>query len=108
MKLIIGGAFQGKKAYALSQYPGMPLEEALHLTILEWVKQDKDVMKCLHEKRESYRDKIILCQDISCGVVPVDPLMRRWREEVGRALIFLAGECDEVVRIFCGLGTRIK
>ena len=47
-------------------------------------------------------------QDMSQGIVPMDKEERAAREMNGRLMIYLAGEADEVVRVFCGIGERIK
>lgn len=54
------------------------------------------------------KDKIIICTDIFCGIVPVDALMRRWRDDTGRIMIRLANESDSVIRIFLGMEQIIK
>jgi adenosyl cobinamide kinase/adenosyl cobinamide phosphate guanylyltransferase len=53
-------------------------------------------------------DKVIISDDISSGVVPVDREMRQWREALGRSLAMLAEQADEVIRVFCGIASRIK
>ena len=53
-------------------------------------------------------DAVVLCTDVSCGVVPMDKTQRLWREEVGRAVCALARQADSVTRIFCGLPLRLK
>ncbi len=108
MKLIIGGAYQGKKEYALENFSGEEILDNYHLVILDMLKNNIDVMKYVKEHLNDYRDKVIICDDISCGIVPIDPLMRKWREAVGHVLGFLAKESDRVVRVFCGIGTRLK
>ncbi len=108
MKLIIGGAYQGKKQYALENFNGEEIIEDFHLKVLDMLKTNTDVMQYIQEHLEDYRDKVIICQDISCGVVPIDPLMRKWRETVGHALGFLAKKSDRVIRVFCGIGTSLK
>jgi len=54
------------------------------------------------------KDKIVICNDISCGVVPIDPVMRRWRDEVGKSLGLLAQNSNEVIRLYCGIPTKLK
>ncbi|MBR0101365.1 MAG: bifunctional adenosylcobinamide kinase/adenosylcobinamide-phosphate guanylyltransferase [Treponema sp.] len=51
--------------------------------------------------------KIIICDDIFCGVVPIDAFQRKLREETGLALQKIASTSD-VIRIFCGIPQRIK
>ena len=55
-----------------------------------------------------FSDKILLCEDISCGVVPIDPEQRAWREAVGRMNAMLAARAERVTRIFCGLPMELK
>ena len=33
---------------------------------------------------------------------------REWRETVGRTCCYIAKKADEVVRVVCGVGNRIK
>lgn len=108
MKLIIGGAYQGKKQYAREHYGGMEPVCDFHLLVREWLKDGVDPMAYVEEHLSRYTEKVIICDDIFCGIVPVDPFERKWRESLGYLLARLTGECDEVVRVFCGLGTRLK
>lgn len=108
MKLIIGGAFQGKEAYALEHFAGKTLVKDFHKRVLEMLRQGIDPLNYVKSHLEEYRDKVILCEDISCGVVPVDPLMRQWREALGSALGVISRESDEVIRVFCGIGLKLK
>ena len=57
---------------------------------------------------EKNREIIIVCDEIGCGLVPVDAFEREYREAVGRILSALAGEAERVDRVVCGIGTRIK
>jgi hypothetical protein len=75
--------------------------------ILALVKSGIDVDSAVKRFIAGNRDAIVICNDISCGVVPVDAVQRAWREAVGRALAALAHESDEVVRLFCGIPTRM-
>ena len=53
-------------------------------------------------------DAVVICTDVSCGVVPMDRVQRLWREEVGRTVCALARRADSVPRVFCGLPLRLK
>lgn len=53
-------------------------------------------------------DIIIVSNELGCGVVPMDKKDRLWREAVGRICTCIAAEADEVVRVVCGVGVRIK
>ena len=78
------------------------------LFFLKCVNENIEAADFLREKIDQLRDKIIIVCDISQGIVPMEPGHRAWREACGRAMMYLAGEADEVYRVFCGLGQRIK
>jgi predicted ATP-dependent serine protease len=42
------------------------------------------------------------------GVVPADPLLRAWRDEVGRLCQRLAAQSEMVERLCCGIPQRLK
>ena len=46
---------------------------------------------------------MIICEDITCGIVPIDPIDRRWREMTGRYLQKIAGTGADVIRMVCGI-----
>ena len=53
--------------------------------------------------------EIILCADeIGMGIVPMDRKERDFRETCGRTLCLAAQMSDEVWRVICGIGERIK
>ena len=70
-----------------------------------WLERVLDEMK---ENASEKRRPVIIMNDVSQGLVPMDGDDRAFREANGRALIKLAAEADEVYRVFAGLGTRIK
>jgi len=109
MILIFGGAYQGKLAYAMERF-NITESDVFNLDkwILELVRKDMNVEGEVQKFIEDNPGAIVICNDISCGVVPVDPVMRKWREAVGRSLMALSRESDEVVRLFCGIATKIK
>ena len=125
MILIFGGAYQGKLDYALERFKltendiykcgetdGPPENKKIIYEIDKWilelVKADMNVEGEVQKFIENDPDAIVICNDISCGVVPVDPVMRKWREAAGRTLAKLSKESGEVIRLFCGIPTRIK
>ena len=130
MILIIGGAYQGKLDYAREEFQ-LKDEEIFDASVNDeavWPELDfkarginhleRFVLACVREGIEAgeylkmnagqLRDKIILADDISQGIVPMDKTERAWREETGRCLVFLGKEADKVVRVFCGIPQVIK
>ena len=59
-------------------------------------------------KQADLRDKVLICMDMSCGVVPLGADMRQWRQTTGLVCQYLAARADSVHRIFCGLEQRLK
>ena len=124
MKFITGGAYQGKLEYAKKLYldadwadgAGCSLEELLscgavdhfHLFVRRWLqagKTPKELTKAIFDKNSSL---IIVCDEIGCGLVPVDAFEREYREAVGRICTELAKYADEVHRVTCGAGVRLR
>lgn len=145
MKLIIGGAYQGKLAYAqkryeiqdgwidgrdckfqeletcrgifqfhelirrIQEYDGDQLPEWMcglqkdHALELEY--ESKRFAEKLLQKNP---DVIIVTNELGCGVVPIQRADRIWRETTGRICTCLAGEAEEVIRVICGTGMKLK
>lgn len=125
MILIFGGAYQGKLAYAKQSFgPQLTVTQCreddaapdlsaailngYHLLVLAQLREGIDPCAYLEACRDDLREKIILCDDISCGVVPTDEESRRWREAVGRCMGMLSRRADSVIRVFCGIGMKLK
>ena len=45
---------------------------------------------------------------VSMGVVPVGEEMRKWRDANGSAMVWSASAADSVIRVFCGIGLKMK
>lgn len=124
MILIIGGAYQGKLEFAKETFglsegdifncAGESLDfsakciNGLEEFTLHCVRQERSAVEFFKANRELWQDKILICQDITCGVVPLGLEMRRWRDETGKLCQYLASQADRVSRIFCGLEQRLK
>jgi adenosyl cobinamide kinase/adenosyl cobinamide phosphate guanylyltransferase len=67
-----------------------------------------EAREILASRRADLTDKILIASDVSQGLVPMDPLDRAYREMMGRTLLYLASEAEQVHRVFCGLGQRLK
>lgn len=102
--LIIGGAYQGKTALAKRLYPDLPLAQNLHEAVRDALAAGRDPMAL----RESLRGHVITCDEVGCGVVPLDRADEAYREAVGRLCCALAEEADAVVRVIAGVPQWIK
>lgn len=132
MKLVIGGRAQGKLNYVLQHmtdenyqiYDGVfPDEgELFNLTkknewlivnhFHKWVNKELKENRNPEEELEAFLKKgvrfVVISDEIGNGIVPVDAFERDYRERTGRMLIMLASQADEVVRVICGIGQKIK
>ena len=52
--------------------------------------------------------EVVIATELGGGVVPVDPAVRRKREEAGRLACLLSGRADTVIRVCCGLPQVLK
>ena len=124
MKFITGGAYQGKLEYAKKLYPsaewtdgaGCSLQEMLscgavdhfHLFVRRWLQEGKTPQELIRAILDKNRDLIIVCDEIGCGLVPTDAFEREYRESVGRICTQLVEYADEVYRVTCGIGGRLR
>lgn len=53
-------------------------------------------------------DSIIISDEVGNGIVPADAFEREYRERTGRILVELAKKAEEVERVICGIGQKIK
>lgn len=124
MEMIIGGAFQGKSAYAKEHFPdvvwisgGAAEEEELlhadgilgfHEYIRKEMKEGREVSTLAAKLIQENPEVILVSDEVGYGVVPIDAFDRAYREAVGRVCTELAAHSSRVVRVVCGIGTVIK
>lgn len=94
MVLIIGGFASGKTDFTRSL--GFTNEEIYTLT--DGSISEDFLATC----------SAIVLREQGCGLVPMDPVARAQREEIGRLACRLAAKSTAVYRVTCGIGTRIK
>ena len=80
----------------------------LHRYIREQLQQGTDPEKAIANFREEHPDCILICDEIGNGIVPMEAEERIYRERTGRILEQLAAQADEVVRVVCGIGQKLK
>jgi len=54
------------------------------------------------------RDIVFVINDVSCGVIPENPLARKFVDANGKIAQLVASECDAVYHVVAGIATRIK
>ena len=128
MILITGGAYQGKLDYAKEEFGltdddvftceetstavGFDEKIVYHFEryVLALIKAGQVPEKAvgMQLRANRYKGRIVICDDISQGLVPMEQAERAWREGVGRTMVKMAEQADKVVRVFCGIPEVIK
>lgn len=127
MKLVIGGYAQGKLNYVLQKYGvetsrildgEIPknIEEQRGIIVVNhlhhWIKSRIVQNGCPEEEIfdfvENYPDCVLISDEVGNGIVPIEVFEREYRERTGRILVELAKKAEEVERVICGIGQRIK
>lgn len=98
MILIIGGRGAGKQEFARETLGCDP----------------KNTLPALHELdplpplEELLGYEAVICDEVGCGVVPMERADRERREAIGRLCCQLAKQAQAVYRLQCGLAMRLK
>ena len=120
MILIIGGANQGKLDFARETFDlkdadiytcsegEIDFSKRCIYAVEEFTWGHPDPKAYFQAHREEWEDSILVLRDMFCGVVPMDPETRLWRQKTGRLSQYLSKEASQVSRIFCGLEQRLK
>jgi adenosyl cobinamide kinase/adenosyl cobinamide phosphate guanylyltransferase len=124
MILVFGGAYNGKLEFIKEKFK-IGQEEiffckdekieydkivicGLHIFIRACIEQNINSLEILENNIDLMKDKIIVCDEINSGIVPIEQLDRIWREEAGRGIQFIAKNSSSVYRIFFGLEEKLK
>lgn len=128
MKLVIGGAYQGKTdaacqlfGYAkeniadgsvcsLDEITKCTAISSFHLYMKRWLKENpeksaEDLANFIISENPTV---LIITNEIGYGIVPMEREERDWREFTGRVCCILAKEADTVVRVVAGVPMFLK
>ena len=135
MYVILGGAYNGKRAYVEQLIAQMPLKELVvcegvlpNATVASPDKRfiisefEKIVLPLLDQPEEQVAQQIFeqikrvtqqcevfcICTDMSRGVVPIEKQERQLRDTCGRVYQKLCQEADTVVRVWYGIPQMLK
>ena len=116
MKLVIGGFSQGKLEFVKREWLSVQermdhvpeVFDQLHLFVRNSLLEGRCPEEEVNEYVALHPDCIIISDEVGNGIVPMDSFEREYRERCGRILVNLATEADEVVRVVCGIGQKIK
>lgn len=134
MKLVVGGAYQGKTEYVKSKY-GVAERDILrpeqlgfhalqkkiaeagenivcigqyHQFIRQGMEQGEDMEALTRNLIASCPAVIIIMDEVGSGIIPAERTERLYREQAGRIGCLLAEKAESVVRVVCGIGVPIK
>ena len=102
MELVVGGKAQGKLEYVIGLY-GSDVKIIDNLQDIIREKMDENAVYDMISA-----DCVVICDEIGCGLVPIDKFEREYRDLVGKICCKLAREAVKVHRVICGIGTVIK
>lgn len=127
MKLVIGGYAQGKLDYVLEKYhlerdtvwdsvipeKELPQEKTVVVNhIHNWIRSRMLEGGCPEEEILSFLEQcpkcIMISDEIGNGIVPMEAFEREYRERTGKILVRLGAKAEEVERVICGIGQKIK
>lgn len=120
--LIIGGSCQGKRAFTSKTFGlhdtqfsdgaeldlDTPLQtpalDHLHILVKRMIDHGRNPDTLL----STLDGHIVICDEIGCGIIPIDAQQEAWREAVGRLCCSLAARADIVYWIRSGIAQCIK
>lgn len=108
MKLYIGGAYQGQNELARQENPTAEVWTDFHETIRATLDAGQDPRAFASQFCLEHPSAVLAANEVGAGVVPMTAEDRAFREAVGRALCIIAQSSEQVTRVMCGLGVRIK
>lgn len=112
MILIVGGEGAGKRTFAKAMgYRESDMADAclddrpviFHTEKL--VFSDPGALDTLYEAL--LKKEVVICNEVGCGIIPIDATERLGREAAGRLCVLLAKEAAAVVRMVCGIPSVI-
>lgn len=126
MRLVIGGAYQGKTEFVMKKYGLSDFDigdgdiidisefskfrcvKNFHFFVKKILDKGEDPLTVTQKIISEAPDIIIIMNEIGDGIVPIEKSERIWREQTGIAGCKLAENAESVERIVCGICTKIK
>lgn len=124
MIFITGGAYEGKKKYARERFgfsdadfadASAASEEQLLKAVCienfhEYVKRitDNNPEEFTQRLILENSSAVIIMNETGSGIIPLEKTERILREQTGRCGCLIAGASEEVIRVCCGIGVKIK
>lgn len=124
MIMVIGGSFQGKESFANAE---LKLQDTLidgadcsydaiftckgiknfHLFVKRFLSEEK-LTSLVDHLVKTNPEIVIISDEIGYGIVPIDKIERKWREQTGRICCQLMQHTSTCYRVTAGIGRKIK
>ncbi len=76
--------------------------------MLFYKKSDKEILDRIDKLLQNPADRVFVLNDVGSGIIPMDPLSRKFVDLSGIIAQILAKQIDEVYHCIAGIATRIK
>lgn len=114
MILVIGGLSSGKRNFVKKEYSFSDTDMADG--VLDGHEVIYNLQNIIFNASDSIdvllpallQKKIVICNEVGSGVVPIDKSERAAREATGRLCVALAEHAEKVIRVCCGIPTVIR
>jgi adenosylcobinamide kinase / adenosylcobinamide-phosphate guanylyltransferase len=80
----------------------------IHFLVKHKVMKGEDALGFIRQIMPELHNKVVIGDEVGCGVVPVDPFEREWRDETGRVYQLLAANAKDVTRVWAGIPKALK
>ncbi|AOV08864.1 bifunctional adenosylcobinamide kinase/adenosylcobinamide-phosphate guanylyltransferase [Sporosarcina ureilytica] len=126
MRVVIGGAHNGKRAYVNSYLEAQKLSgfkwyegtippigssPVVVAGLEDWLRcadlDEEEAIQVVMNSLEN-RSAIVILTDIGRGIVPIDKNERQLRDSCGRLYQKLVAEAEEVIQVWYGIPKKIK
>jgi adenosylcobinamide kinase / adenosylcobinamide-phosphate guanylyltransferase len=80
----------------------------VHLLVKDILRSGGNPTAYFEQHLVAFQDKIVIGDEVGCGIVPMEPSEREWRDETGRVYQLLAAHAREVTHMWAGLPQALK
>jgi len=127
MYFIFGGMAQGKLKFAIDKYKqNLGIYDLKKSSIFDITFENQETIinlqdgvaellraginpnDYLEKNIDKFNNKVLIGNEIGCGIVSMDAFEREWRDETGRVYQFIASHAQIVDRVWAGMGMNLK
>lgn len=100
---------QGHDFISVIKEEGTYIIDCISMWLLNCIqKSEEELMAHIKKVCQSEANIIFVLNDVSCGVIPMDKISRKYVDLTGIIGQALSKECDEVYEVKFGIGVKIK